>query len=174
MDFSAALFVRGVCGEGVWRKQLDQGRPALPAASAMARSAWLLLEELLKAGLPRVRRHRQRCCVSSSESRWNPSDHFWSWLQTPPSSCWAWTKPRLSSPYGVLEASLSPVPLPFRMLLKSILSASVSEQTRIPQCTWVLACLAHAARLSPLCRRLCLLLCHSPLASVRAPLSTLT
>ena len=131
MPFSISLLLRWhwilllpfLCsGLGVWRKQPDQGRPALPSASAMARSAWLLLEEFLAAGLPRVRRRMRRCCVCSSESSWNPSAHFWSQLQKPPCSSWAWTQPRLSILCSVLEASLSPVPLPLRMLLKSILS----------------------------------------------------
>lgn len=64
MDFSAALFVPWVCGKGVWRKQLDQGTSALPFPPAVARPAWLLLEDFLRAGLPCAERHVQHCVLA--------------------------------------------------------------------------------------------------------------
>lgn len=61
MDFSTALFEWWVCGEGLWRKQLDQGTSALPFAPAVAHPACPLLKEFLRAGLPHVQRHMQHC-----------------------------------------------------------------------------------------------------------------
>ena len=159
MDFSAALFVWWVCVEGVWRQQLDQGRPD-PDLLSSSKQVCLTCGDIcsivvlapLRAGEIPAAAFEAGCkyLLPHAEPELNPR---WSIL------C------------SVLEASLSPIPLPLRMLLKSILSdVFASEQTCIPQYTRVLARLARAALLSPSC----FLLSLSRPASVRAPLSTLS
>lgn len=78
------------------------GTPCLPPARGISHSRFASCAAL---------------CISSSSSRWNPSHHFWSYLQMPLSLCWAWTQCRLSIPCSVLEASLSPIPLPLSISL---------------------------------------------------------
>lgn len=117
MGFSIAHFVQRVCGEGVWRKRLDQGASALPFAPAVACLACLLLKEFLRAGLPHVRRHVQHCVIAPLALGEIPTITFEAVCKCYFPYAEPDLKPRWSIPCSVLETSLSPIPLPLSIYL---------------------------------------------------------
>lgn len=105
MGFFTALFVQWVCREGA----AGSGHICIALCSCCGTPCQPPIKGISQSRFASCAEARAALCVSSSGIRWNPSHHFWSYLQMPLCLCWAWIKPRWSIPCSILETSLSPI-----------------------------------------------------------------